>query len=206
MLRHALKIKKIEPKRTSFCSFYCLNEPFSWLEDKATSATPGFLKTAPELPLSEVPQRIQAAVILGILFDKNCGYRLGHGKGYFDQFPADKSLLKIGRRLIANWLTHCPWNLTRCRWICWSRNAAAMSSESWSNPSDCKMGRWQTGIHLEIESDKFDDTLICALDHKHIESPGYSGRCEFAFIRRAGGKLNGVWTSDGSPLMVLNGS
>lgn len=61
-------------------------------------------------------------------------------------------------------------------------------------------------IHLEIESDRFQDTLLCALDHKHIESPGYSGRCEFAFVRREGGKLKGVWTSDGSPLMVRGGS
>ena len=53
-------------------------------------------------------------------------------------------------------------------------------------------------IHLEIESEGCQDTLLCALDHRHIEAPGYSGRCEFAFVRRKGAEIVDVWTSDGS--------
>jgi hypothetical protein len=60
-------------------------------------------------------------------------------------------------------------------------------------------------IHLEIEGDRFHDTLLCALDHKHIEAPGYSGRCEFAFVRRENGEIRDTWTSDGSPLNVSAG-
>jgi hypothetical protein len=60
-------------------------------------------------------------------------------------------------------------------------------------------------IHLEIESDSYHDTLLCALDHKHIEAAGYSGRCEFAFVRRENGEIKNVWTSDGSPLGVSDG-
>jgi 5-formyltetrahydrofolate cyclo-ligase len=39
---------------------------------------------------------LDAAVILGLAFDRQRGYRLGQGKGYFDMFLAGKTFTTIG--------------------------------------------------------------------------------------------------------------
>ncbi|MCG3148272.1 MAG: putative protein YqgN [Verrucomicrobiae bacterium] len=45
----------------------------------------------------ELPaQSLDAAIILGLAFERQRGYRLGQGKGYFDRFLAGKTFLTIG--------------------------------------------------------------------------------------------------------------
>ena len=50
----------------------------------------------PELPVDRMDSLIEVAVILGLAFDREHGYRLGQGKGYFDRFLAGKTFLTIG--------------------------------------------------------------------------------------------------------------
>ncbi|MDO8629273.1 MAG: 5-formyltetrahydrofolate cyclo-ligase [Phycisphaerales bacterium] len=50
----------------------------------------------PELPVDRVDSLINVAVILGLTFDRERGYRLGQGKGYFDRFLAGKTFPTIG--------------------------------------------------------------------------------------------------------------
>lgn len=50
---------------------------------------------APELSRREVDSQIEVALILGLGFDRR-GYRLGHGRGYFDRFLADKRFPTLG--------------------------------------------------------------------------------------------------------------
>jgi 5-formyltetrahydrofolate cyclo-ligase len=45
-----------------------------------------------ELPVSA----LDAAVILGLAFDRQRGYRLGQGKGYFDMFLAGQTFATFG--------------------------------------------------------------------------------------------------------------
>lgn len=52
-------------------------------------------RDAPELPPAEVDGTIDAAVVLGLGFDRR-GYRLGYGSGYFDRFLAGRELTTIG--------------------------------------------------------------------------------------------------------------
>lgn len=52
-------------------------------------------RDAPELPPAEVDGSIDAAVVLGLGFDRR-GYRLGYGSGYFDRFLAGRELTTIG--------------------------------------------------------------------------------------------------------------
>lgn len=54
--------------------------------------TPG----EPEIPPDRANFTIEVALVLGILFDRTRGFRLGHGKGYFDRFLADKTFFTIG--------------------------------------------------------------------------------------------------------------
>lgn len=46
----------------------------------------------PELPA----ESLDAAIILGLAFERSRGYRLGQGKGYFDRFLAAKTFFTIG--------------------------------------------------------------------------------------------------------------
>jgi 5-formyltetrahydrofolate cyclo-ligase len=39
---------------------------------------------------------VDVAVILGLAFERERGYRLGHGKGYFDRFLAGRAFVTIG--------------------------------------------------------------------------------------------------------------
>ena len=58
-------------------------------------------------------------------------------------------------------------------------------------------------MQIEVSGEGFEDTVLCALDHKYIEMPGLSGRTELALVRRGtAGDLQGVWTVDGSPLRI----
>jgi 5-formyltetrahydrofolate cyclo-ligase len=52
-------------------------------------------RDAPELSPAEVEGTIDAAVVLGLGFDRR-GYRLGYGSGYFDRFLAGRDLMTIG--------------------------------------------------------------------------------------------------------------
>jgi len=49
-----------------------------------------------ELPREEVPSRIEVALVLGVLYDRNRGFRLGYGGGYFDRFLATYPVCSIG--------------------------------------------------------------------------------------------------------------
>jgi 5-formyltetrahydrofolate cyclo-ligase len=50
---------------------------------------------APEVPSSEIDATLGAALVLGLGFDED-GYRLGHGRGYFDRFLAGRRFPAIG--------------------------------------------------------------------------------------------------------------
>jgi len=49
-----------------------------------------------EVPVDEIPSRIEVALVLGVLYDRNQGYRLGYGGGYFDRFLATYPVCSIG--------------------------------------------------------------------------------------------------------------
>jgi len=49
-----------------------------------------------EVPLGSINSIVEVAVILGLAFERGRCYRLGHGKGYFDRFLADKTFTTIG--------------------------------------------------------------------------------------------------------------
>jgi len=53
------------------------------------------LPSAPELPPDSVSTTLDAALILGLAFDRK-GYRLGHGGGYFDRFLRGRPFPAIG--------------------------------------------------------------------------------------------------------------
>jgi len=48
-----------------------------------------------ELVDSEIAQRVDVALVLGLAFDRR-GYRLGHGSGYFDRFLSRHRVLAVG--------------------------------------------------------------------------------------------------------------
>jgi len=50
---------------------------------------------APEVPPEEIPATIDAAIVLGLGFDRR-GFRLGYGSGYFDRFLAACPLTAVG--------------------------------------------------------------------------------------------------------------
>ncbi|PIX41521.1 MAG: 5-formyltetrahydrofolate cyclo-ligase [Armatimonadetes bacterium CG_4_8_14_3_um_filter_58_9] len=45
---------------------------------------------ATRVPPEDVDRAIDVALILGVLYDRNRGYRLGYGKGFFDRFLAGR--------------------------------------------------------------------------------------------------------------------
>ena len=49
----------------------------------------------PEVPADHLAEEIDAALILGLGFDRR-GYRLGYGAGYFDRFLAGKTFPAVG--------------------------------------------------------------------------------------------------------------
>ncbi|MFQ5790465.1 MAG: 5-formyltetrahydrofolate cyclo-ligase [Acidobacteriota bacterium] len=50
----------------------------------------------PEIPVEDAGSSIDVAIIVGLAFGRQRGYRLGHGNGYFDRFLAGKPLFTIG--------------------------------------------------------------------------------------------------------------
>lgn len=52
-------------------------------------------RTAPVLSSAEIDSQIDVVLVLALAFDRR-GYRLGHGRGYFDRFLADRRLLTVG--------------------------------------------------------------------------------------------------------------
>ncbi len=54
------------------------------------------LSTERELSPSAVSGTIDVAIILGLAFERERGYRLGHGKGYFDRFLGEHPVFTIG--------------------------------------------------------------------------------------------------------------
>lgn len=53
------------------------------------------IASAPALADAEVDDTIDVALVLGLAFDRG-GYRLGHGKGYFDRFLAGRQFATVG--------------------------------------------------------------------------------------------------------------
>lgn len=52
-------------------------------------------RDAPAVAREEIDATLDAALVLGLGFDRR-GFRLGHGRGYFDRFLADRQLPAIG--------------------------------------------------------------------------------------------------------------
>ncbi|MBI3923197.1 MAG: 5-formyltetrahydrofolate cyclo-ligase [Armatimonadetes bacterium] len=50
----------------------------------------------PQVPREVLNETIDLALVLGLLFERSRGYRLGYGKGFFDRFLADKTFCTIG--------------------------------------------------------------------------------------------------------------
>ncbi|GMU64507.1 MAG: 5-formyltetrahydrofolate cyclo-ligase [Acidobacteriota bacterium] len=50
---------------------------------------------APEVPAESIAETLDAAIVLGLGFDRR-GYRLGYGSGYFDRFLAAHPLTAVG--------------------------------------------------------------------------------------------------------------
>lgn len=50
---------------------------------------------APEVPPDAVDATVDVALVLGLAFDRR-GYRLGHGRGYFDRFLRDRPFPAVG--------------------------------------------------------------------------------------------------------------
>jgi 5-formyltetrahydrofolate cyclo-ligase len=55
-----------------------------------------------------VPETLDAVVILGLAFDRQRGYRMGQGKGYFDKFLAGQTFATIGLSFDALMLDEFP--------------------------------------------------------------------------------------------------
>ena len=62
---------------------------------------------APELAEVAVDGTLQAALVLGLAFDRR-GFRLGHGRGYFDRFLARRPFPAIGLAFAAQLLDKLP--------------------------------------------------------------------------------------------------
>jgi len=63
---------------------------------------------AREIAPEQVNATVDVALLLGIAFERHRGYRIGHGKGYFDRFLADKSFTTIGLALESQVVEHLP--------------------------------------------------------------------------------------------------
>ena len=50
---------------------------------------------APEVEAGQIDATLDAALVLGLAFDEE-GYRLGHGRGYFDRFLAGRRFPAVG--------------------------------------------------------------------------------------------------------------
>jgi 5-formyltetrahydrofolate cyclo-ligase len=62
---------------------------------------------APELAEGAFDGTLQAALVLGLAFDRR-GFRLGHGRGYFDRFLARRPFPSIGLAFAAQLLDKLP--------------------------------------------------------------------------------------------------
>jgi 5-formyltetrahydrofolate cyclo-ligase len=56
-------------------------------------------KTEPELPPDRIDATLDVTLVLGLAFDRQHGYRLGQGKGYFDRFLRGRTFCVIGLSL-----------------------------------------------------------------------------------------------------------
>mgnify|MGYP001566673436 CR=1 FL=1 len=61
-------------------------------------------------------------------------------------------------------------------------------------------------FRADVESDKFTDTIIAALDHGMIKYPDVEGFAELAVIRRdKTGRVLDSWTIGGEKLRIMQG-
>jgi len=60
----------------------------------------------PRIPTAEINSVIDVALVLGVLFDRERGFRLGYGRGFFDRFLARRSFpaiaLTFEQQLVSN--------------------------------------------------------------------------------------------------------
>jgi 5-formyltetrahydrofolate cyclo-ligase len=61
----------------------------------------------PELPAHAIDATLEAALVLGLGFDRH-GFRLGHGRGYFDRFLARRRFPAIGLAFATQFLDELP--------------------------------------------------------------------------------------------------
>jgi 5-formyltetrahydrofolate cyclo-ligase len=64
-------------------------------------------RDVPELPAQRIETTIDAAIALGLAFDRR-GYRLGYGTGYFDRFLAGRPFPAIGFAFDLQIIEHMP--------------------------------------------------------------------------------------------------
>ena len=76
-------------QRIRLCRYPCVLEtlPFGLRQPAAG---------VPELDSDEIDEQVDGALVLGLGFERDRGYRLGHGAGFFDRFFAAHDLVAIG--------------------------------------------------------------------------------------------------------------